>query len=365
VTVDVGRTDSSGSDQAVLRAHGFHSLRVKRVVQETDDTRSFVLEIPEELSETFQYRAGQFCTFRVSPGEEERLRSYSMSSAPETDAELTVTVKRVAGGLVSNWFVDSVSVGDVLEATRPAGVFCLGDTSRPVVAFCGGSGVTPVISIAKSALETSNRPVRLLYANRSPSSVIFRSSLEELQARHPNRLEVRHHFDSESGFVESLTISNFLEGTLDGDFYICGPDPFMDIVQPTLLDRGVDPDRIFIERFGVDGSPAVLAGPAPTVDLPEADEVTEGVTIVMKGRQTTVDYHAGDTVLETARRGGLNPPFSCESGTCATCMAIVREGSVRMRLNHALTAEEVEEGWTLTCQAMPTGRVLTVEYEAF
>ena len=151
----------------VLRAHGYHLLRVKRIVQETADTRSFVLDVPEELEETFRYRPGQFCTFRVHIGDDEHLRSYSMSSAPETDADLTVTVKRVAGGLVSNWLLDNVSEGDVLETTKPAGVFCVQDDERPVVAFCGGSGVTPVMSITKSLLASTQRPVRMLYANRA------------------------------------------------------------------------------------------------------------------------------------------------------------------------------------------------------
>jgi ferredoxin len=77
-----------------------------------------------------------------------------------------------------------------------------------------------------------------------------------------------------------------------------------------------------------------------------------------------VKYQTGDTLLETARRGGLRPPFSCEAGNCATCMAFLKEGSVRMRANNALTPEEVEEGWVLTCQSLPSGETVTVEYEA-
>ena len=140
--------------------HGFHRLRVKRVVQETPDTRSFVLDVPDELRALFGYRAGQFCTFRVHIDGTEQSRCYSMSSAPETDADLTVTVKRVPGGLVSNWFHDHVTEGDTLEVTKPAGVFCLGQRPGPVVAFVGGSGVTPVMSITKSLLAGTARSVQ-------------------------------------------------------------------------------------------------------------------------------------------------------------------------------------------------------------
>ena len=82
------------------------------------------------------------------------------------------------------------------------------------------------------------------------------------------------------------------------------------------------------------------------------------------GKTVVVRYQPGDTLLETARRGGLRPPFSCEAGNCATCMAFLKEGSVRMRANNALTPEEVEEGWVLTCQSLPFGQTVTVEYEA-
>ena len=115
----------------VLRQHGYHSLRIARVVAETHDASSFVLDVPAELEETFRYRPGQFCTFRVHIDGDEQLRSYSMSSAPATDRDLTVTVKRVAGGLVSNWFLDNLAEGDTIELTKPAGVFCPQESARP------------------------------------------------------------------------------------------------------------------------------------------------------------------------------------------------------------------------------------------
>src|SRR4029077_21038162 len=118
-------------------------------------------------------------------------------------------------------------------------------------------------------------------------------------------------------------IRELVSGLVDSDFYICGPRPFMDLVEASLLDLGVTPDQIFIERFDVTGPPAVpaeAAAPGADVDGPET------VDIIMKGKRTTVPYQRGDTVLETARRGGLQPPFSCESGSCATCMAILKEG---------------------------------------
>jgi 3-ketosteroid 9alpha-monooxygenase subunit B len=353
------------SDQnAVLRDHGYHSLRIARIMRETDDASSFVLDVPEDLTETFRYQPGQFCTFRVHIDGEEQLRSYSMSSAPTTDTELTITVKRVAGGLVSNWFLDNLSAGDTIELTKPAGVFCPQESARPLVGFCGGSGITPVMSIAKHVLATTERPVRLLYANRDRNAVIFNDALAVLGSEHPDRLEVRHHFDTDDGFLTPEAIAQFVAAGLDADVYICGPGPFMNLVESTVRANGLAPERIFLERFLVEQAEKTDAlidnEAAGAGDAVPPDEVT----VTLGGKTVVVRYQPGDTLLETARRGGLRPPFSCEAGNCATCMAFLHEGSVRMRANNALTPEEVAEGWVLTCQSLPSGRTVTVEYEA-
>ncbi|MGC7101523.1 2Fe-2S iron-sulfur cluster-binding protein [Amycolatopsis lurida] len=355
-----GDTLFSMVDNGIRRERGYHQLRVKRVVREAEDTCSYVLDVPGDLADTFRYRPGQFCTFRVRVDGEEHLRSYSMSSAPETDPDLTVTVKRTPAGVVSNWFNDHVGEGHVLEVAKPAGVFCPRKGDHPVVAFCGGSGVTPVMSIVKSVLATSRRPARVFYANRNRLSVIFDDQLRWLCSAHEDRLEVRYHYDSDDGVPEVRAVAAFAERTPDADFYICGPGPFMDLVEGSLLGIGVDSEHILIERFGDGARETATAGASGEVEPPEA------ITLILSGKKKTVNYQAGDTVLETARRGGLQPPFSCEAGNCATCMAVLRDGAAKMRVNNALTPEEVEEGWILTCQALPEGPgTVTVEYESF
>lgn len=348
------------------RDHGFHSLRVQRVVQETDDTKSFVFDVPPDLRDAFAYHAGQFCTFRISLGDDELLRCYSMSSSPDVDDDFTLTVKRVAGGRVSNWLLDEVAEGDELALTLPAGVFTLRDHHTPIVAFAGGSGITPVISVMKSALATTDRRVRLLDANRDEQSVIFRAELDALVARHGDRLEVVHHLDAEHGFVHSDLVRDFVGPDLDADFYLCGPPPFMDVIEDALEVAAVAPEQVFVERFAFAASaraeptapePAALLEPAPAV-------VTETVTIVLGGRATEVRYQAGETFLETARRAGLRAPFSCESGSCATCMARLEVGEAKMRVNNALLPDEVDDGWVLTCQGLPTSPTAKVVYES-
>jgi 3-ketosteroid 9alpha-monooxygenase subunit B len=347
----------------VVRRHGYHLLRVKGVVHETDDARSFVLDIPGDLQETFRYRPGQFCTFRVHVDEVDHARCYSMSSAPDTDGDLTVTVKRVPGGVVSNWLIDHVHEGDRLEVSRPSGTFCVEQSDRPVIGFCGGSGVTPVMSITKSLIASSPRLVSLLYANRDPSSVIFDEPLAALRDRYGDRFELHRHFDSDGGFLDPAAVVEFVDGRVDAHFYICGPGPFMDLVEETLLGLGVAPDAIFIERFVTAGQTAPPPLAAADADADADDGVPESIVLILRGKKNEVPYRAGDTVLETARRANLQAPFSCEAGNCATCMALVQVGAATMRANNALTPDEVEEGWVLTCQAVPTGASVTVEYE--
>ena len=363
----------------MARDHGFHEARIVRVVDETPDTRTYVLDVPDV---PFGYRAGQFVTFRIAG----TMRSYSMSSSPDTDVELMTTVKRVPGGLVSNWMHDNLAAGDLVEVTLPTGVFCLRETDAPLVAFAGGSGITPVISLAKSALATSERTVRLLVANRDAESVIFRAALDELAGRYPGRLEVRHHLDTVSGLVTKAEILDFTglpaasgdsvadHGVADhgaGDFYLCGPVPFMDLAERVLLAQGVPAEDIFVERFAVDDEPVDGAvGAAVPVGAGQAAEGGTGaadsggtITIVLDGKRTSVARTAGITLLQSARRAGLSPPFSCEAGNCATCIGRVTAGEVKMRINNALDDDEVADGWVLTCQSDPVTPDVTIVYE--
>jgi ferredoxin-NADP reductase len=346
---------AAASPPGAVRDHGFHPLRVARVVPETAESASFVLDVPDELRDAYVYEAGQFLTFRVPVDGQQHLRSYSMSSSPGVDAELQVTVKRVPGGLVSNAMIDNLAPGDLVEATRPAGVFCLGDEDGDVVAFAAGSGITPVYSVVKAALATTDRRVRLLYANRDRDSVIFGAALDALAEQHPDRLAVVHRLDVEQGFVDGAAIAPFADAAAAADVYVCGPMPFMDIVEGALLARGVDPARIRIERFD----------PAPPSAAPEATAVATGatrVTIELDGKTGTIDHHPGTTILQTARELGLAAPFSCEAGNCATCMARLVEGAVTMYTNNALTDDEVADGWVLTCQSVPTTATVHVVY---
>jgi 3-ketosteroid 9alpha-monooxygenase subunit B len=343
------------ADAPIVRAdHGFHPLRVAAVVRETAEASSFVLDVPADLRSSFGYESGQFLTFRVWVGGEAHLRCYSMSSSPSVDTDLRVTVKRTPDGLVSNWMNDRLAAGDEIEATRPAGVFRLGDGRGDVVALSAGSGITPVLSLIKTALATTPRRVHLLYANRDEDAIIFRAEIDELRTEYADRFVLHHHLDVDHGFVGSAVVHRFVDGAEDPEFYICGPGPFMDITERALTDSGVVTDRIHIERFTPDES-------VPEADTDDAITASE-VIVELDGRTESSEYRPGTTILQTARQMGLSPPFSCEAGSCATCMARLQEGTAVMHVNDALTDDEVEGGWVLTCQAVPTSAVVRVAY---
>lgn len=338
----------------------FRRATVTRIVKETPDTRTYVLE-PHDGP--FFYRAGQFCTFKILVDGRDLLRSYSMSSAPETDTEFTTTIKRVPGGKVSTWMHDNLTEGDVVELSPPTGRFLLRPALGPMLGFSGGSGITPIMSLTKSVLASTDRTVRLLCADRDRTSAIFESALAELTDRYPGRLTVIRHFDDERGFVTAATVREFVGADTGTDSYVCGPDPFMELVESALT----GPGRVFSERFDtgtLSPPPARVDAPTTTpADTPAAPEKGT-VTIVLGRKKRSVPRHNGETLLESARRAGLDPPFSCESGNCATCMAKLTEGKVTMRVNDALTDDEVADGYVLTCQAVPDTPSVTVDYEA-
>jgi 3-ketosteroid 9alpha-monooxygenase subunit B len=337
----------------------YHSLRVARVIDETRDARSIVLEIPDPLRDLFAYRAGQFLTFRFEVAGEKLVRCYSLASCPASESEHKVTIKRIADGRVSNWIHEALAAGHYVEVMRPAGLFTLRNRDRAVVLFGGGSGITPCISILKTALATTDRKVRLLYANRDEESVIFRDELRNLEERYPERLSVVHRYDVVHGFADEAAVREHVGADLDADFYVCGPAGFMDVVERTLLASGVSREHVFIERFG---SPAGAKKPEVEVRSTTPGAGESRIEIVLGGKTHEIPWLAGETVLAAAKRAGLEPPFACEEGYCGCCMAKLVEGAVDLQSNDCLDRSQLAEGWILTCQGVPREGKVRVRY---
>lgn len=341
----------------------YHALRVAAVLDETADARSIVFEVPEPLRETFRYRPGQFLTLRLPVGAERLPRCYSMSSAPTLDAAPRVTIKRVAGGAGSNWVCDHVRPGDTLDVLAPSGVFTPGSLDGDFLLFAGGSGITPVYSILRSALALGAGRVRLVYANRDEHSVIFGRELDALAAQYPQRFEVVHWLDSERGVPSLAQLGELACEWRAAQAFICGPGPFMDSAAAALDALGFAKERVHVERFV--SLPAESASDEAG-NAGSGESASSGLSvqleIALDGAIHRIEASGDETLLEAAVRAGLNAPFSCQEGMCASCMCQVIEGSVHLRRNEALDSGDLKRGWTLSCQAVPTSAHVRIKY---
>lgn len=357
-----------------MSAH-FYPLRVAEIVPETAEANSIRFEIPPELCETFAFKAGQHLTLKATVGGEEVRRNYSLCTASE-DSDWMVTVKRIAGGVFSNWVGDELQAGDTLEVLPPHGSFTTEfdpQAKRHIVGIAGGSGITPVMSLLRTTLSGEPQSqFTLLYGNRDSSSIIFLDALADLKDRYVDRLSLHHFLAEEEGDID------LFNGMLDrarcheaierlvGDaravdaWFICGPGPMMDAAETTLIERGVDRDRIHIERFTADRPSAALAAEMAQLQTKAAGTT---VSVTLDGRTRKVPFTEAN-ILDSARAAGLPAPFACKAGVCATCRAKVSGGQVEMAARYGLTDEEVAAGYVLTCQSVPVGDGVAVDYDA-
>jgi len=356
-------------------AEHFHALRVAEIVPETSEANSIRLEIPAELRERFAFRAGQHLTLRATINGEEVRRNYSLCTAPDEN-DCMVTVKRIGGGLFSNWIGDQLKAGDTIEVMPPHGSFTTDFDplkTRHLVGIAGGSGITPVMSLIKTTLRSEPQSrFTLLYGNRDSSSVIFLEALAGLKDKHLGRLEIYHFLDAEEQDIELFNgmldrarcddaIAHLVADAANVDaWFICGPGPMMDAAEGALLDRNIAKERIHIERFTADRPPEAVAR-----EIAELQTRAEGVTVAvtLDGRTRRVAFTQGN-ILDSARASGLPAPFACKAGVCATCRAKVTKGKVEMAARYGLTDEEVADGYVLTCQSVPIGDGVAVDYDA-
>ncbi len=336
-----------------------HRLKVLRIVDETHDTKSIVFDVPRDLKALFRYESGQFLTLEVAVDDSGTTvrRCYSLASSPVAEDEHKVTVKRVAGGRVSNWVHDALHEGDSIGVVAPEGRFVLRGEG-PVALFAGGSGITPIISLVKTVLLTTSRPVMLLYANRDARSVIFEKELSALTAKFGRRLTIAYRQDDTHGFLTEADVVAMRDIVANAECYVCGPGPFMETVERALTSLEVDDHRIHIEKFA---SPP--ANPTPEVVAANPNDVVPDVLeIHLKGKRHLVPYTPGTSLLKTALDAGLDAPFSCEEGFCGCCVAQLKEGEVTMTTSEALTDEEKRKGFVLSCQSRPKTKTCVFEF---
>lgn len=338
------------------------TVRVVKVIRETADAHSLVLEPAEEDRAAFAYRPGQFLTLRV-PSERDGsvARCYSLCSSPVRDELPKVTVKRTAGGYASHWICDHVTEGDTLQVLRPAGTFTPDSLDGDFLLFAAGSGITPVMSILASALHAGTGHVTLVYANRDERSVIFRDELAALAREHGDRLTVLHWLESLQGRPTASGLRALAGPYAGRDAFVCGPGPFMDLATGALTDLGVPSRRITVERFtSLTGDPFATPGDGPAPDPAGPVSTAE---VELDGASSTVEWPHGEPLLDVLLRAGLDAPYSCREGACSACACVLVEGEVVMERNEVLDAQDLADGLVLACQARPVSDRLKVTYD--
>lgn len=363
-----------------MSALRFQELAVKRVSPEAAGAVAITFDIPPSDRERFNFEPGQFLTVRATIDGQDVRRNYSISSPRSRlarNGELEIGVRPVEGGLFSNWAARAIKAGDTLQVMPPDGRFVI-KKKRAIhrVGFAAGSGITPILSIAASTLEEQpDSKFTLIYGNRRMSTVMFNEALQDLKDRYRDRLTMIHVLSRQAQEVD------LLQGRIDGDkvreiirallpvgsmdeVFICGPDAMITATENALVEAGVPVDRIRTERFTVNlpaGAHPVGASSTAEAVATAAKDIT--MVLVLDGKEHEIAIGPDEHLLDAGLNAGLDLPFSCKAGVCCTCRAKVTEGEVVMDKNFTLEADEMAQGYVLSCQARATTKRLKISFD--
>ena len=347
----------------------YHDLTVKEIVQETSDAITIVFEQPENK---IDYNSGQFLTLIIPINGKDVRRAYSLCSSKYVDDDLAVTVKRVEGGLMSNYLPDNLKVGDTVKVMEPMGTFTTQydpHNKRHLIQFAGGSGITPMLSIIKSTLtQEPNSIVSLIYCNRNIDSIIFKEKLAEMETNYVGRLHVIHVLDDApmnwqgySGLLSHEMLTTLFEripdwGTDKTTYLMCGPEGMMKNVESLLDGMGIPKANVFKESFvqGTIDKPA--AGEEQSEDIAERE-----VTIIYDGEEHKVKVAPDTSILEAALDEDIDLPYSCQSGLCTACRGKCISGKVKLDEEEGLSEAELNDGYVLTCVGHPLTDDVVIE----
>jgi ferredoxin-NADP reductase len=344
------------------------TLQCVQVVQETHDVRTFVLTTPHASS--FRYRPGQFITLELDIGGQPVQRCYTLSSTPTRPDRVSITVKRVPGGVVSNWLHDHLVAGGELGARGPSGVFsCFAEPAARYLFLSGGSGITPLMSMTRAMHDlASDADIVFVHCARTPDDVLFADELA-LMARRMKHLRVAviceqqppaSSYAGHLGRIDAARLAQIAPDFLQRDVYTCGPAPFMAAVRQLLGAAGYDMARYREESFSfdsLDGAQTSPPSPYPgqSDDAASAVAATFQITLTKLGRSFSCGID--QPILKAAVAEGLRLPFSCSNGVCGTCKAKKISGTVDMHHNGGIRQREIDAGWILPCCSRPLSDV--------
>jgi ferredoxin-NADP reductase len=345
-------------------------LICRSIVDETHDVKSFTFSAP--APRLFHFAPGQFLTFEFPVGGEPVNRCYTISSSPARPHLVSITVKRMVGGPVSNWLHDQLRVGDTVRAVGPMGEFSTAfHPGGKRLFLSGGSGVTPLMSMTRHDSDMAeDHDTIFVHCARTPRDIVFRQELE-LVAQRRSRLQVVHVVESTAGEPgwsgHRGRVSRGLFDLIAPDLhervvFCCGPAPFMAAVRSILTEAGFDMSLYHEESFVFEDLAAADAAPATEqqrlADGPAeaATIATHTVTFGKTGRSIPCDENT--TILAAARAAGLRLPSSCTKGLCGTCKTRKLSGEVEMAHNGGIRQREIDQGFVLLCCSKPRGDVV-------
>jgi ring-1,2-phenylacetyl-CoA epoxidase subunit PaaE len=348
----------------------FYKLKVKEIVRETADAITIYFNQPSEKK--IEYKPGQFLTFQFTSDGEKIRRAYSLCTSPYIDSDFGVTVKRVQGGKVSTYLNQSLKVGDVIDVMEPLGNFTTtfnSSNQRNLIFFGGGSGITPLMSLIKTTLLLEpDSNVSLVYANRDTNSIIFKNALTDLERKYPKfkLIHVLENPPSDFSSIKGLLNPNVIRDILKRlpqspktEYFICGPEPLMNIVTDTLISLSIPKDLIRRESF--ESSAANEASNMTEEELKEEGIITREVKVIYDGDEYNFIVPPEKTILEAALDLDIDLPYSCQSGLCTACRGKCLSGKIKMVEDEGLSEREKKEGYVLLCVGHPLTKDVVIE----
>lgn len=348
----------------------FVPLTIKSIQPQTEQAICIAFDLAPEQFAAFEYQPGQHLTIRHMTDEGELRRCYSICS--DVAEDMSIAIKKIDQGQFSTWANDHLKAGDVLEVMPPQGVFFQKAAKvggQNYLGFAAGSGITPILSIVKSVLNRqADAQFTLVYGNRSWKQTMFAEQIMDLKDRFKERLQLINIFsremnDSEifNGRIDAEKLQQLFKAQLiqvDTDHcFACGPEEMMTAVETVLPTFGIERSKIHTERFNT--------GMAPRATAQQIESRSEEkVNIILDGRELIIEVSKqDDSILDAALRAGADLPYACKGGVCATCKCKVLEGQVEMAINYSLEQDEVEKGYVLSCQALPTSANVRLSFD--
>ncbi len=352
----------------------FYKLKVNDLQKTTKDCMVVSFEVPEDLQQRFSFKQGQYLTLEATIGDEQVRRSYSLCSSP-FDKTWKVAIKQIPNGKFSSFANEVLKKGDMIDVMPPDGRFYVDvnpSINKNYMAFAAGSGITPILSIIKTHLEAEPRATfKLCYINKSVASIILKEELEALKNIYLDRLEIYYFLTKEyrniplfDGRLDEDKLATLFEQFIDlpsmHEFFICGPEAMIFMVQDFLLSKKIDKKQIHFELFNTSGGAEKLA----EKDYSAVSGNEAEITIMDGGKSFNFSIEQGSqNILDAALANQADLPFACKGGVCCTCRAKLVEGKVDMLANYALEEDEVEAGYILTCQAIPISNKIVVDFD--